>query len=458
MSDSASINATPVLSPRIKVLLAALLIFGVLWWNWRFSAWTSLDKITQMNDVPGILQGYHQTPNLLKDGLQWWHGPWIQQGIQTLRPVSSYGLWLDSFIGLRFGFFWVGVIGVLLLTLVSALSVAVAWQWTRSPVSTITAALLAPAGQLWNFGGTQPQHWLVWFPVHHDLWMIACLLGALLGFDLWIEKGLPKYLYATWACFVVGALSKEFLYIFPVLAGLVVLRQRFSRQIEIRVALRQVVLMLLLVVALYCYRTIVLPNPYNPHPLKRVHFLRKPFLYWFGPFYIYVLSGTQWYAGLALLLFVLGGTLLRWKQDPRHYWLQKPGAGIAVALIAGGIIVLYCQVFYDSFAAAFWHIFEPTFVVSRLQQLAQMILTIYSLYLLWKYRRDEPTLATWLLMAAAYGPVWTYLGWHYTLTGWFVRSSIFWPLIAKLAMRDLSGYRAVLPIALQQRLASTSTS
>ena len=68
-----------------------------------------------MNDVTAIVGGYRLAPNLELDGLAWWHGPWIQQSVQVLRPLSYYMLWIETAIGLRWGFFWVGCIGVMLL-------------------------------------------------------------------------------------------------------------------------------------------------------------------------------------------------------------------------------------------------------------------------------------------------------------------------------------------------------
>lgn len=46
-------------------------------------------------------------------------------------------------------------------------------------------------------------------------------------------------------------------------------------------------------------------------------------------------------------------------------------------------------------------------------------------------------------MMVIYLPVFTYLGWHYTLTGAFVRGAIWWPMIIKLALRDARGWLPV---------------
>lgn len=433
------ISAETHLTRRDKLLFVCLTVITALWWNWRFVSKCTEVDVRAMNDVGGILTGFAQTPNLLIDGVKWWHGPWIQDGIQTLRPVSSYLLWIESFVGLKWGFFWVGCIGMMLLIANCLIGAALAWRFTRSKFCTAFSAALAPTLWVWNFGGAQPDYWLAWYPVHQDLWMIGCLLGALLSFDVWIESGQPKYLGATWACFIIGALSKEFVYIFPVMAALLSMRQRQVRTITPRVALRQAALMLGLSIGLYCYRTIVLSNAYNPPRLKRVHFLRKPFLYWFGPLYGYVLSDQSWFPGLGLLLLGLSGALLRLLRTQCD-WLQRRFAWLLVALGVGGVIALYCQFVGPSLEEVFWHFFEPEHMLLRLSFLAQAIALFYTLHLIWKYRHTEPSLVAWALMAVSYVPVFTYLGWHYTLAGAFLRAAIYWPLVLKLVWRDLSKY------------------
>ena len=180
---------------RLEIAFVALLILcGAVGRNSQFVDLCTAERVLAMNDVAGILQGFHATPHLLADGLRWWHGPWIQEGIGAFRPLSSYLLWADCFVGLRYGFFYTGCIGMLLLVANCALCVALAWRFTRSRAGVYTAALLAPAGGLFIMGGNQPPHWLVWFPVHHDLMMIAWLLGALLAFDCWLESARSRHL------------------------------------------------------------------------------------------------------------------------------------------------------------------------------------------------------------------------------------------------------------------------
>jgi len=86
----------------------------------------------------------------------------------------------------------------------------------------------------------------------------------------------------------------------------------------------------------------------------------------------------------------------------------------------------------------------------------QMICTLYILLLLWKYRGQKPTLAMFLIFLLVYIPVFTYLGWHYCIAGWFVRSALYWPLVAHLAWLDTRGLRASLgrkgPVAVASSL------
>lgn len=88
----------------------------------------------------------------------------------------------------------------------------------------------------------------------------------------------------------------------------------------------------------------------------------------------------------------------------------------------------------------FWHFLDGESGWVHSVHMTQMIAALHVLFLLFKYRRQVPSLAALSLMMLTYIPVWTYLGWHYTLAGWFVRCAVFWPLIAHLAMRNLSGH------------------
>src|ERR1051326_9093234 len=70
--------------------LFGLILFLVIHWNGNFKEWSALEPARLGNDVQAIISGYRTTPNLITDGLRWRHGPWIEEGIQVYRPISSY--------------------------------------------------------------------------------------------------------------------------------------------------------------------------------------------------------------------------------------------------------------------------------------------------------------------------------------------------------------------------------
>lgn len=415
-----------------------ILVFGsVLLWNWQFVEATAPSRIFEMNDVPGILIGYHKTPHLLLDGLRWWHGSWIQDNVHVFRPVSSYLLWIETAIGLRWGFLWVAWLGVFLFTVDCLLSVALAWRFTHSRLCAGLAALLTPAIRFWNWGGTHPSDWLAWYAVHHDLLMIGFLLGALLFFDRWLETTDRKHLALAWLCFVLGALSKEFVYIFPLMAATLALGKPRSVGVERRTALMQAGFMLAAAAILFCYRLLVLVDPYNPPPLKATHFWRKPYLYWFPVYFRYLPNQIYWFPGLGLLIFGMVGALVKLGHSHQRAWLSRPFAWPAIFVAVIGILGIYCMLAGPSPAVVYWYLFDRYDFGGRLGDLFELVFTPYSLYLLWKYRREEPAGAAFALLILSYLPVFTYLGWHYCITGWFVRCAVYWPVVARLVWRNV---------------------
>lgn len=418
-------NAAP---PRALVFCCLILVcLGSWWWNHNFGARTQIEALGAMNDVPDIWIGFEKTPDLWRDGLKWWHGPWIQDGIGAFRPVSSYLLWIETFVGLRFGFSHVANFGIALLALVSALSCVLAWVWTRAIIPTIVAAILAPTARFWLMGGVG-ESWLAWYPVHHDLWMIVCLLAALTGWTLWLENPGHRALFATWAAFLVGVLSKEFLYIFPAMA-LVVALFHTRRTVSLQRALWQVVALFGSVGALFLLRHAVLPDAYNPPPLKRVHFLRRPFLYWFPGFYKYVLT-EQWFLPVLALWCVAFPAVWR-RLRPQNALAKRYGLPFLLVL---GILLIGAATM--GIGDGFWYLAEPRTAPMRCGDWVQMMVTLVFLALIWKHRRTQSTIAILGVFMLSYAPVWTYLGWHYTLAGWFIRAALWWPLFALLLQRE----------------------
>jgi hypothetical protein len=129
----------------------------------------------------------------------------------------------------------------------------------------------------------------------------------------------------------------------------------------------------------------------------------------------------------------MGGVLLRVRQSPLWY---KPYAFlipiVGVLAVAGS----YCQITYGSAAEAFWYLFEGGNQFIRLRQLIVLAVSWYCYWLLWKYRKTEPTALAFSFLALSYVPVITYLGWHYTVAPSFVRCA-YWALVFKCAWLDI---------------------
>lgn len=266
--------------------------------------------------------------------------------------------------------------------------------------------------------------------------MIIGMLAAFWMFCWWLESGQKRHLLGCWLALVLGALSKEYVYIFPLVAliwGLGTPAQSVSRA----QMLRAFGWMGAFVVALFIYRHAVLPDPYNPPPLKWVHFKKRPFLYWFAPFYSFVLTGMWWAVAQAVtILAVLGVWLRAWKNKTRIWPTFPTFAAILLSLALPFLAVWPLEM---SPLENLWY-FLDGWGADRLLQSLGMMLTAWALWLVWKYRREEPTLAALGILMAIYLPVFTYLGWHYTLTGAFVRGAIWWPIVINLVARDVAGW------------------
>ena len=210
-----------------------------------------------------------------------------------------------------------------------------------------------------------------------------------------------------------------------------------SKNVSRAQVLRVVGLMFAFTVALFAYRWAVLPAPYNPPPLKWVHLKKRPFLYWFNPFYSFVLTGMWWAVAQALTVLALTGVWLRAWKNKATVWPTLPTLAAILASLALPFLVVWPLGIspFDNI----WY-FADSYGANRLIQTGGMIGTAWALWLLWKYRRQQPALAALLILMAIYLPVFTYLGWHYTLTGAFVRGALWWPIIAKLAARDVAGW------------------
>ncbi len=420
----------------LALALALWALALILLLNRNFLTLSTLEGQMGANDVSAIVEGFRRTPHFWSDFWVWWRGPWIQSNVQVFRPLSSMMLWWECLVGLRYGFIYVAWWGVFLLCVACALTMAIAWRLTKSWLCVGVAATLVPLLRLWNWQGTTPVSWLAWMPVHHDLLMIIGLLAAFWQFSWWLENGRRRHLIGCWLAFIAGALSKEYVYIFPLIALIWGLGARSDAVARARM-LRVVASMGAFAVALFLYRYAVLPQPYNPPLMRWVHLKKRPFLYWFGPFYSFILTGLWWAVAQSLsVLAVLSLWLRAWKNKAR-VWPTYPT--FAAILLSLAVPLLVTWPLGMSPQEDVWYFLEAR-GPDRFVQSFGMIGTAWALWLVRKYRKQEPGAAALLILMAIYLPVFTYLGWHYTLTGAFVRAAIWWPLVAHLAARDLAGW------------------
>ena len=418
------------------VALALWMVALVLIFNRDFDVLTTTAGQMGANDVASIVGGFHKTPHFWSDCWSWWRGPWIQSGIPVFRPLSSMMLWWECYVGLNYGFIYVAWWGIFLFVVANALTMSIAWRATKSWVCVGLSATLMPLLRFWNWAGTTPDSWAAWMPVHHDLLMIIGLLAALWQWMWWLESGRRRHLIGCWLALVAGALSKEYVYIFPLIAliwGLGAPAEPVARARMLRVFAG----MSAFVMALFLYRHAVLPDPYNPPPLKWVHIEKRPFLYWFGPFYPFVLTEMWWAVAQAVAILVVSGLWLRAWKNKSGIWPTFPTFAAILASLALPFLVAWPLGI--SPIDNLWYFIDVK-NLDRLGQSVAMIFTTWALWLVWKYRRAAPTLAALFILMAIYLPVFTYLGWHYTLTGAFVRGAIWWPIIMNLAARDVAGW------------------
>lgn len=438
-----------------------MIIIGAFVFNRGFLTYDySMESMLKMNDVGSILTGYHEVPNLLVDGIKWWHGEWIQDGIPAFRPVSSYLYWCESHLGLTYGFWWVSWIGLLLLGANCILSAVLAWQFTGSKVLALGAGILATTVRFHNPG--HPDIWLAWYPVHQDLMMNALMLGAIASFYQWFQTAEKKWLPMCWVLYVLGILAKEHVYIFPLLAGVIVLLgwYRKSGKVPLKTAFAQVAMMLGFVIALSLYRAAVIEHPRNPS-LKWNQFIYKPVIFLFPHFSGYLfqrillengkhqdifMSKDSWMPGLSLILFLgISGAVIFRKKYGNYWWTSLP--------VMSGVIFLLVTVFLGIFGpvvdtpgaintpdqkilTAVMTIIDHPFAKEGLRNTIWMTATFYFLLLLWKYRKQEPSLECFALLYLAHLPVLDYIGWHYTTPAWFVWS-VYWMVVWKLVWLNI---------------------
>lgn len=406
----------------LKVAIFIQIAFFVFFLNVYPLRVSRIQPLQKMNDVPSILVGYSHTPNLLKDGLRWWHGPWIEDGIQAYRPISSYLLWSESYLVQKNGFVPIIIIGALLVLILGSLSALIAYQLTESYWCSALAGTLAAYVIQFDFGGISKE-WIAWYPVHHDLMAIAFALAAVWTFLKWLKSGRKCHIIWCWVFFILGIFCKEYLYIFPVMAFAIAMLYK-STFVRVKDAVIQSGIMFCTVLAFYIFRQSILPHPYMPKSINAHMLISHPLLFWFHSFYMYLPAGIFWLPALALVIF---STLLICTKM-RNLW-------ITVLCIVGTLIFVS---FTNGIINTFWYLFDWPSSSTSLSNLIQMLFTFYTFWLVFKYRKTHNGALAFVLMMLSYIPTFAYLGWHYSLSGWFFRSAVFWPVITKLAWDDIS--------------------
>lgn len=405
-------DSLPNLTARQRFALALVVLLATALFNWGSIRARSFAPLFSQDDVHSILLGYARTPKVWVDGLRWWRGPWIQEGIHAYRPLASYLLWLECWFGYRTGFAWMGLPGAALLAVCSLLSAELGLRWTRSFTGACLTGVMA-AGAHWPL--LQEDWFLQWFPSHQDLLQCALLLGALLQFDAWYCRGGRWKLAAASALFGLAALTKEFAYIFPALALAVVLLRTGAPERR-KVGAFVAVGFAAAIAGLYLYRSAVLTHPYNP-TLKPVQVLDKSGVFMYQAVWL-LLRTEPWAAGLGVLVALSTAVGLRLRAASVLRGPIGAALGTCAALVT---LWIYLWLTTGSPIVSLESILIPEGATLRNNTLIVTLMT-YQAWLFWKYRHSEPTAVAWLLLFLFYVPVLDFAGWHYTMPAWFVRA------------------------------------
>lgn len=411
--------------PAQVALWLALLIPPVAFLlNYAFVFHCHYSEIMRMNDVPDIMKGYHRVPTLAAALTAYWHAPWIQKPIYCFRPISGFQYWVETYVGLHFGFLWDAWIGGFALFAISVwLCAMIAYRFTGSASLTVFAALMACWVRSYNV--CQPNMWLAWYPMHQDLLMMVFILGAVLSFDAWISNGSRGALIATWVLFVLGCLTKEYLYAFPFMAAsLILVRPAYSWGVR-KARLLQPALFALFVLGLLILRKTMYAHPRNPNFRKDV-ILHKPFMFMYNNLASDVII-ANWAPVIfaAVLVAVVCGVFYVRRRQLSLGWLGRRPYVIVAAVIA--LLFVLLQVACGSFAVPVVQLF--TIQIMQMKCATNVALLASILVTIRNWNRGAMA-AAWLLLFWSYLPVISFIGWHYTFPGGLFRS-FFWAVWAQ---------------------------
>lgn len=451
-APSAPVQAQAVVPWKAWELLALAFLAGalILWKHGDFHSYVAdltedilkfpPTRYFQSTDEYFLLKGFHRAPDLWQDGLAWWHGPWIHALTRFFRPVASYLHWMHCYIGLRWGFDWVGWLGIALFWIACLLGAALAWRMTRSKVCVFLATIgevLFTSGKL----GAQPAEWIAWFPSHPDIVAGELMLGALVAFDLWIERARRRFLLLAWLLFLIACGVKEHAYIFPVMAlALALLRHDGNTQLRVSRKHRtaQALAMLAAVALLAVCRAAVMPDAGGPK-FSEMTFSTLLLLVNRSVNDVFPVLPLPPFAHRAPLLLLS----LFWLAQGWAYWrlTQSTSYRRFRALPLAGVVVFFGMLAVALFAA---HVAgtlilfaDPEIGLRTLVFIGELWLFFYSLVLFVRYRARYPTALSLLLIWLAYVPIaFATVGWHYQLIGSLFRFQ-FTALFLLLAAVDL---------------------
>jgi hypothetical protein len=326
--------------------------------------------------------------------------------------------WIETYVGLHKGFLWDAWVGGYGLFVVAAwLCAMISYRLTRSVTLTVFAAVLACGVRFYN--ACQPDMWLAWYPMHQDLLMMVFILGAVLAFDYWIESGSRPALAATWCMFVLGCLTKEYLYAFPFMAVSLVLMRPAVSELEKRRHLIQPALFAMFVGLLLRLRKHMYLHPRDPHFRKAV-ILHKPGMFMYSNLAADVIT-ANWapIVFASVLIGIVCAFVYIQTRKVNTGWLGKIYILIPAAI---ALIFLLLQIMTGSFVVPLYQLLEIPIMQVKTAQDVALIFTIVVTIRNWK---RGSIAAGWLMLLWSYFPVISFIGWHYAFPGGLFRS-IYW--------------------------------